>query len=161
MYAIVEIAGKQFRLEEKSRLRVPLLQAESGKKIEFDNILAFNDANGKLTIGTPKVDKVKVSATVIEHGREKKIVVFKKKRRKGYRVKNGHRQDFSLIEVNKIGGATAAKPKAEAKPKAKAEVIKKEVAKPKAAPKPITETKAKTAAKPKTTAKPKAEKKEA
>ncbi len=165
MYAIVEIAGKQFRVEEKSRLRVPLLQAESGKKVEFDNVLAFNDANGKLTIGAPNVDKVKVSATVIEHGREKKIVVFKKKRRKGYRVKNGHRQDFSLIEVNKIGGVSASKTKAEAKPKAepkaKTEAVKKETAKPKAAAKPKAETKPKTAAKPKaatkTAAKPKTE----
>ncbi len=171
MYAIVEIAGKQFRVEEKSRLRVPLLQTESGKNVEFDNILAFNDAKGKLTIGTPKVDKVKVSATVIEHGREKKVIVFKKKRRKGYQVKNGHRQDFSLIEVTKIGASAASKPKAEAKPKeeakpkvaaekvtkAKVATAKKETAKPKAAPKPKAESKPKTTAKPKTTSKPKAE----
>ena len=171
MYAIVEIAGKQFRVEEKNRLRVPLLQTESGKKIEFDNVLAFNDANGKLIIGTPKVDKIKVSATVIEHGREKKIVVFKKKRRKGYRVKNGHRQDYSLIIVDKIGAGSVAKQKTEAKStveakpktaqKAKVEVAKKAAAKPKPAAKPKVETKTKTAVKPKTAKKPKAEKKEA
>jgi large subunit ribosomal protein L21 len=173
MYAIVKIAGKQFRVEEKSRLRVPLLEAESGKKVEFDNVLAFNDAKGKLTIGAPKVDKVTVSATVIEHSREKKVIVFKKKRRKGYRVKNGHRQDYSLILVDKIGAGQAAKPKAEekpkaeAKPKAKSETVKTETAKPKAAPKAKAEAKPKTADKPKTTTKPKtaekpkAEKKEA
>ena len=174
MYAIVEIAGKQYRVEEKNRLRVPLLQTESGKKVEFDNILAFNDASGKLTIGAPKVDKVKVSATVIEHGREKKIVVFKKKRRKGYRVKNGHRQDYSLIIVDKIGSGSVAKPKADSKtkkddkpvsevitkaaPKAKETTAKKEVAKPKAAPKAKVAAK-KAAPKPKTAAKPKAESK--
>jgi large subunit ribosomal protein L21 len=165
MYAIVKIAGKQFRLEENKRLRVPLIDAESGKKVEFDNILAYNDAAGKLTIGTPNVEKVKISATVIEHGREKKVIVFKKKRRKGYQVKNGHRQDYSLIQVDKIGAGSAPKAKAETKPKA--EEVKKEAAKPKAAPKPKAEAKAKTTVKPKTTAKPKtaakpkAEKKEA
>ncbi len=123
MYAIVEIAGKQYRVEEKRRLRVPLLDIESGKKVEFDNILVFND-DKKVQIGTPTVSKVKVSATVIEHNREKKIVVFKKKRRKGYRVKNGHRQDYSLIMVDKIGAGTIAKAaepkKVESKPQKEA-----------------------------------------
>jgi len=171
MYAIVEIAGKQFRVKEKGRLRVPLLPVESGKKVEFENVLVLNDDKGKLTIGTPTVSKVKVSATVIEHSREKKIVVFKKKRRKGYQVKNGHRQHYSLIMVDKIGAGSAksetsakteepaaakvketpvAAPKADAKPEVKA----KTAAKPKTEVK--TTAKAKTAAKPKTEAKPKA-----
>jgi len=118
MYAIVEIAGKQFRVEEQSRLRVPLLPVESGNKVEFDKILLYRDKKDKLTIGAPTVAKVIISATVLEHGRDKKVVVFKKNRRKGYQVKNGHRQDFSVIEVNKIGAA--ARKKAVAKPKAEA-----------------------------------------
>lgn len=108
MYAIVKIAGKQFRLEEKRRVRVPLLNVESGNKVEFDNILVYND-DKNVQIGTPTVSKVKVSATVLEHNREKKIVVFKKKRRKGYQVKNGHRQDYSLIIIDKIGAGTVTK----------------------------------------------------
>ncbi len=124
MYAIVEIAGKQFRVEEQSRLRVPSLSVESGKKVEFDKVLLYRDKKDKLTIGAPTVAKVKVSATVLEHGRDKKVVVFKKKRRKGYQVKNGHRQGFSVIEVNKIGAAAARK--AAAKPKAEAKEEKKE-----------------------------------
>ena len=131
MYAIVEIAGKQFRVEEKRRLRVPLLQVENGKKVQLDKVLAFNDDKGNLTIGTPLVEKVSVSATVVENGSEKKIVVFKKKRRKGYQKKNGHRQDYSLIEINTIG-AGALKPKAESKVQAaekpKAEETAKQVA---------------------------------
>ena len=116
MYAIVEIAGQQFRVSEKDRLRVPLLDVESGKKVEFDKVLLFHDAKDKVTVGTPTVPKVKVTATVVEHGRDKKIIVFKKKRRKGYQKKNGHRQHFSLIEITKIGTAGRAKkaaPKAE------------------------------------------------
>ena len=174
MYAIVEIAGKQFRVEEKSRLRVPLLDVESGKKVEFGNVVVYND-DKKLQIGTPLVDKVKVSATVIEHNREKKIIVFKKKRRKGYQVKNGHRQHYSLIQVDKIGAGTvtaktqaepavkaetkaAEKPAAKTVPAAAKEKTKSSTAAKKApakkAEKPKTETKAKTtAAKPKTAAK--------
>ncbi|MCB0282692.1 MAG: 50S ribosomal protein L21 [Calditrichaeota bacterium] len=151
MYAIVEIAGKQFRVEEKRRLRVPLLQVENGKKVQLDKVLAFNDDKGNLTIGTPLVEKVSVSATVVEHGREKKIVVFKKKRRKGYQKKNGHRQDYSLIEINTIG-AGALKPKAESKVQAaekpKAEETAKQVAeKPKAPAKVKKADAEKTAAK--------------
>jgi len=158
MYAIVEIAGKQFRVEEKSRVRVPLLDVESGKKVEFGNIVVYND-DKKLQIGTPLVDKVKVSATVIEHNREKKIIVFKKKRRKGYRVKNGHRQHYSLIQVDKIGaGTVAAKPKAEAvvKTEIKPKVAEKAAAKEKAPAKTATKKTAAKAAPAKTTAKPKA-----
>jgi len=163
MYAIVEIAGKQFRVEEKSRLRVPLLDVESGKKVEFGNVVVYND-DKKLQIGTPLVDKVKVSATVIEHNREKKIIVFKKKRRKGYQVKNGHRQHYSLIQVDKIGAGTVTS-KTQAEPTAKKET--KTATKPaaKTAPKTVDQkakssaakaAPAKTAEKPKSVAKTKA-----
>ena len=149
MYAIVEIAGKQFRVQEKRRVRVPLLNVESGKKVEFGNVVVYND-DKKLQIGTPLVDKVKVSATVIEHNREKKIIVFKKKRRKGYQVKNGHRQHYSLILVDKIGaGTVSAEPKAAVKSEPKAKTAEKTAAKEKAAP---AKQAAKVESKPKATA---------
>lgn len=113
MYAIVEISGKQFRVEKDQRLQVPLQKGESGSKVNFDRVLLYNDDKGKVKVGTPTVDKMQVSATLLEHGREKKIIVFKKKRRKGYQVKNGHRQDFSLIKIDKIGAVKAAPKKKE------------------------------------------------
>ena len=172
MYAIIEIAGRQFRVEENKRLRVPLLNVESGKKIDFDNVLVYNDDKGKLSIGSPKVEKVKVSATVAEHGREKKIIVFKKKRRKGYQVKNGHRQDYSLIQINKIGAGTVAAaaakaepkkdaPKKESKPAAEKETAKAPVKKaaPKKAAKPAAKKETAKAPAKKTAPKKPAEKK--
>lgn len=113
MYAIVEIAGKQYRVEKDQQLQVPLLEAEAGSKVEFDRVLVFNDDKG-VKIGSPLIDKMKVSATVLEHGRGKKIIVFKKKRRKGYQKKNGHRQDFSVVKIDKIAAQKAAPKKAAA-----------------------------------------------
>ena len=140
MYAVVEIAGKQFRIEKNKNLKVPLLKAESGSKVEFDQVLAFTDDAGSTQIGQPLVTDMKVSATVVEHGRDKKIIVFKKKRRKGYQKKNGHRQGFSLIKIDDIAVVKAAKKapakKAEAeKPKAEVAEKKAPVAKKAAAPK--------------------------
>jgi len=120
MYAIVEIAGKQYRVEKDEQLQVPLLEAEAGSKVVFDRVLLYNDDKGKVTIGNPVVDKMKVSATVVEHGRGKKIIVFKKKRRKGYQKKNGHRQDFSVVKIDNIAAQKAA-PKKAATEKAAAE----------------------------------------
>lgn len=169
MYAIVEIAGNQYRVEKNKNLKVPLLHKESGAKVEFDRVLFYADDSGKNQIGQPVVKNMKVAATVLEHGRDKKVVVFKKKRRKGFRVKNGHRQGYSLIQIDNISAETAVKTektKAETKPKvepkAKAEtktvsktapVKTKEVKKAK--PKAKVETKAKAAPK-KTTAPKKA-----
>jgi len=118
MYAIVEIAGKQFRVEKDQKLKVPHLQAEGGSKIVFEEVLVYADDQGKTQIGTPVIKNMKVSATVVEHGREKTIIVFKKKRRKGYQKKNGHRQGYSIIKIDDIGVVKAA-PKA--KPKTKTE----------------------------------------
>ncbi|NOX38706.1 MAG: 50S ribosomal protein L21 [Calditrichaeota bacterium] len=101
MYAIVEIAGKQFRVEKDMQLKVPLLHREVGEKVEFDRVLLMGDENG-VKVGRPVVEGVKVMATVVENGREKKIIVFKKKRRKGYRKKRGHRQHFTRIKVEDI-----------------------------------------------------------
>ncbi|RMI03402.1 MAG: 50S ribosomal protein L21 [Calditrichaeota bacterium] len=104
MYAIVEIAGKQFRVEKEMTVKVPLLHKEVGETVEFDRVLLVNDGEA-VQIGRPVVEGARVAATVVEHGRDKKIIVFKKKRRKGYRVKKGHRQHFTRIQVNDISVA--------------------------------------------------------
>lgn len=101
MYAIVEIAGKQFKVQPEDKIVVPLLNSEVGSEVEFDRILAIND-NGKTTFGKPIIKNKKIVAKVEEHGREKKILVFKMKRRKGYRKMRGHRQGFTKITVQSI-----------------------------------------------------------
>ena len=101
MYAIVEISGKQFKVEKKQKLFVNRIDAKEGKKVSFDNVLMFSDGN-KLSIGSPVVSGVKVDAKVLKHLKSDKVIVFKKKRRKGYKVKNGHRQLITQIEINDI-----------------------------------------------------------
>tara|TARA_Y100000590_G_scaffold468916_1_gene653814 strand:+ start:10386 stop:10754 length:369 start_codon:yes stop_codon:yes gene_type:complete len=108
MYAIVDISGKQFRAEEGLELKVPHQKEEEGKKISFDRVLLFDDGSD-IKVGQPTVSGSAVEATVLEHGRDKKVPVFKKKRRKGYRVKNTHRQEFTLIRVENIKSGTSKK----------------------------------------------------
>ncbi len=115
MYAVVEIAGQQFRVEQDKNIKVPLLHEEPGKKITLDRVLFYSDDKGKHHIGMPVVKNIKVEATVVEHGRYKKVIVFKKKRRKGYQKKNGHRQHFTLLHIEKIGTKRAPKKAAAAK----------------------------------------------
>lgn len=103
MYAIVEIAGKQFRVEKDMNIKVPLMKKNVGDKIEFDRVLLVGGDKGT-KVGRPLVEGAKVKAKVIENGRDKKILVFKKKRRKGYRVLNGHRQHFTKIQIEKVSG---------------------------------------------------------
>jgi large subunit ribosomal protein L21 len=113
MYAIVNILGKQFKVKQGDRLKVPLLKDEVGKKIQFDQVLLTDDGKS-ITVGKPVIKNVMVEATLVENGRSRKILVYKKKRRKGYQRKNGHRQNFSLIEIKNIQTAT---PKKKAVPK--------------------------------------------
>ena len=120
MYAIVNISGKQFKATEGAKVRVPLQIGDAGSKVTFDNVLLVHDGTST-QIGTPTVSGVTVTATVIEHGREKKILVYKKKRRKGYERKNGDRQWFTDIEIQKIQ-ASAPKTK-KAAPKKKKPVV--------------------------------------
>ena len=101
MYAIVDIAGKQFKVEKDKFYYTPLLEGKDGDKVEFDNVLLVDDA-GKVKVGTPLVKGSKVSGKIMEHVQGDKVVVFKKKRRKGYRVKNGHRQDFTKVLIEDI-----------------------------------------------------------
>ena len=124
MYAIVNISGKQFKATEGARVRVPLQTGDAGTKVTFDNVLLLHDGSST-QIGTPTVTGATVTATVVEHGREKKILIYKKKRRKGYQRKNGHRQWFTEVEIQKIQ-ATATKTK---KPAKKAEPKVKETVK--------------------------------
>jgi len=101
MYAIVEISGKQFRVEPEMQIKVPLQHKAVGEALEFDRVLLVNDGTD-VKVGRPVVDGAKVQAKVVAHGREKKVIVFKKKRRKGYKVKRGHRQQFTKIQIEKI-----------------------------------------------------------
>jgi len=143
MYAIVEIAGQQFKVEKDQQIFVHRLDSKEGEKVTFDNVLLI-ETGGKVKVGSPNVSGAKVTAKVLEHLKGDKVVVFKKKRRKGYRVKNGHRQYLSKIEIQKIDEKAAAKkavkPKAAAKPKTKKAPAKKTTAKKttKKAPKKTT-----------------------
>ena len=120
MYAIVEIAGQQFKVEKDQQIFVHRLEEKEGTKVEFDNVLLI-DNNGKVNVGAPAISGAKVTAKVLDHVKGDKVVVFKKKRRKGYRVKNGHRQAFTQIEIQSIleKGATAKKAATTAKKEAK------------------------------------------
>lgn len=100
MFAIVTIAGQQFKVEEGQEIFVHQLEAKEGDELSFDQVL-LTDNDGKVSVGTPVLD-VKVNATVLGHQKGDKVIVFKKKRRKGYRVKNGHRQRFTKIKIDSI-----------------------------------------------------------
>ena len=119
MFAIVEIAGQQFKVAKDQKVFVHRLATEEGKKVSFNNVLMLSDGN-KVTIGAPAIDGAQVGAKVIKHLKGDKVIVFKKKRRKGYRVKNGHRQSLTEIVIESIVGSGAKKsaPVKEAKPEA-------------------------------------------
>ena len=119
MYAIVNISGKQYKATEGAMLRVPRQSGDSGTKLSFDDILLISNSDST-QVGKPNVSGAKVTATILNHGRERKILVYKKKRRKGYQRKNGHRQWYTEVEVQKIQLSTTKKkaaPKKTAKPK--------------------------------------------
>lgn len=101
MFAIVSIAGQQFKVQEGQELFVHNLNEEEGSSISFNDVLLLEDEKST-KVGTPVLDKVSVSATILGHQKGDKVIVFKKKRRKGYRVKNGHRQQFTKIKIEKI-----------------------------------------------------------
>ncbi|GBF18268.1 50S ribosomal protein L21 [Arenibacter sp. NBRC 103722] len=139
MYAIVEIAGQQFKVAKDQKVYVHRLQDEEGSKVTFDNVLLLEDGSN-ITIGAPAIDGAAVEAKVIKHLKGDKVIVFKKKRRKGYKKKNGHRQYLTELVIEGIIASGAkksekkAEPKKEAKPAAKkvevkAEAPKKEEAK--------------------------------
>jgi large subunit ribosomal protein L21 len=127
MYAIVEIAGQQFKVSKDLKVYVHRLPEQEGDKVSFDKVLML-DENGTVTIGAPAIDGASVEAKILKHLKGDKVIVFKKKRRKGYKVKNGHRQSLTqiVIEGIKASGSVkkAAAPKKEAAPKTETLVSK-------------------------------------
>ena len=124
MFAIVEIAGQQFKVAKDQKVYVHRLQGEEGSSVSFDKVYLLDDGT-QVTLGAPAITGASVEAKVVKHLKGDKVIVFKKKRRKGYRVKNGHRQSLTEILIQSIsakGGAKKAAPKKEAAPKAKAPV---------------------------------------
>ena len=101
MYAIVEIAGQQFKVEKGRKLYVHRLQGDEGSSVSFDKVL-LTDNDGQVKVGSPVVEGVTVAATILKHLKDDKVIVFKKKRRKGYKVKNGHRQFLTQILIDEI-----------------------------------------------------------
>lgn len=124
MYAIVEMAGQQFKVAKDQKVYVHRLQTEEGQKVTFDNVLLIEDGKN-ITIGAPAIDGAAVEAKVVKHLKGDKVIVFKKKRRKGYKTKNGHRQYLTEIVIENIvaAGAKKATKKAEAKTPAKKEAV--------------------------------------
>jgi len=101
MYAIVEIAGQQFKVEKDQSIFVHRLEGEEGSSVDFDKVLLIEDGK-KINVGTPVVEGAKVSAKILSHLKGDKVIVFKKKRRKGYRKKNGHRQYLTKLQIENI-----------------------------------------------------------
>jgi len=151
MYAIVEMAGQQFKVAKDQKVYVHRLQEDEGKKVTFDKVLLLEDG-GNVTIGAPVIEGAAVEAKVVKHLKGDKVIVFKKKRRKGYRKKNGHRQYLTEIVVEGILAkgakkAAPAKAKAEAKPAAEPKKAEKKAAAPKKeAPKATEDLSSKTVA---------------
>ncbi|MDT8394100.1 MAG: 50S ribosomal protein L21 [Bacteroidales bacterium] len=161
MYAIVEIAGQQFKVEKKQEIFVHRLEEKEGAKVEFSDVMLI-DNNGTINIGTPTIDGAVVSAKVLEHLKGDKVLVFKKKRRKGYQKLNGHRQQFTRIQISDI---LENVPKAAAKKEEKEATIadekpeaKKDVKKPASKKKATSAKEPKPAAKKEAKAAPKAKK---
>ncbi|MFK8059390.1 MAG: 50S ribosomal protein L21 [Polaribacter sp.] len=116
MYAIVEIAGQQFKVAKDQKVYVHRLQGETGSKVTFDNVLLTDD-KGNVTIGAPAIEGASVTAQILSHLQGDKVIVFKKKRRKGYRKKNGHRQALSEIQIESIAASGTKKATKKAEPK--------------------------------------------
>jgi len=146
MYAIVEIAGQQFKVEKDQQIFVHQLEGKAGDKVEFSNVLLIDDG-GKIAVGAPAVEGAKVTAKIVEHAKGDKVIVFKKKRRKGYAVKNGHRQRFTKIAIDGITAKGAKKPVAKKEEAPLKESTPKKAAAAKPAAKKTTTAKKETAAK--------------
>jgi large subunit ribosomal protein L21 len=101
MYAVFRSGGKQFRAEPGAHIRIPSIQAEPGEAVTFEEVLLASDDDA-VKVGEPLVEGAKVTAEVVRHGRDRKVIVFKRKRRKGFRKKQGHRQGFTEIRVDEV-----------------------------------------------------------
>ncbi len=117
MYAIVDIAGKQFKVTPDQHIYAPLLKGEAGSSVELGNVLLMGEGDD-LQVGAPSVSGARVAATILEHVKDDKVIIFKKKRRKGYRKKQGHRQQYTKLFIDEIlGDGQQASPKKKAEPK--------------------------------------------
>ena len=148
MFAIISADGRQYRVAKGDVIRFDRMKAEPGDSFETSQVLAIAEEDNKLKIGSPVVEGAKVEGTILEHGKDKKIIVFKRKRRKTYRRKYGHRQDHTLVKIDKISAKAPAAKKtvqkkvveetAEAtKPSVKKTAAKKTTAKKTTAKKPV------------------------
>jgi len=141
MYAVVNSGGKQYKIQQGEILRVEKISGDVGSPVTFDRVLMFSDGEN-VSIGQPLLDSVSVEGHIVEQGKAKKVIVFKYKRRKRYRRKNGHRQEFTAVQIDSIKAQGTKAPKA-AEPKTEAkEAAPKETAAKKAAPKKETAKKA-------------------
>ena len=102
MHAIVDIAGKQFKVAKDQYIYAPKMEGDAGTAVTFDKVL-LTDNDGDIKIGAPSLSGVKVSGKILEHVKGDKLIVFKKKRRKGYAKKNGHRQQYTKVQIESIG----------------------------------------------------------
>ncbi len=126
MYAIIETGGKQYRVQEGDVVTIEKLNAEAGQKVEFDKVLVLAE-EGDLKVGAPYVEGAVVSGEVVENGKGKKVIIFKYKAKKDYRKKQGHRQPYTMVKIESLGGKAAPKKTAPAKEvKAEAEEVKTE-----------------------------------
>ena len=134
MYALVDYSGNQILIKEGEKTRIPFTDKKVGTKIVFDNVLFIDDGKNK-KVGQPYINSFSINAKIVSHEKDKKIIVFKKKRRKGYQKKNGHRQNYTLIQVDSISAKTAAKKTTTKKTTTKKTTTKKTAAKKTAAKK--------------------------
>ena len=154
MFAIISTDGKQYHVAQGETIRLARIRAEPGDAFETDQVLAIGGEESELKLGKPVIVGAKVQGTILQHGRDKKVIVFKRKRRKTYRRKYGHRQAHTLVKIDKIiAKAPAAKKVAPEKTASKKAVVKKTAAKKAATTKAVPKKAApkKTAAKIKTT----------
>ncbi len=110
MQALVEHKGKQFIVEENLELKLPYLGGKEGDKVNIDKVLYLDDLKNK-TFGNPYITSLSITGKILSHGKEDKVIVFKMKRRKGYQVKNGHKQKFTLVKIDKFKKAKASSSK--------------------------------------------------
>ena len=114
MYAIIDIAGKQFKVSKNDNILVPKVTGEVGKSVEFDKVLLVSD-QGKISVGQPTLKGATVKAKILSFERGEKVIVYKKKRRKGFEVKKGHRQDYTKLEIQSIAASDSKEESKEAK----------------------------------------------
>ncbi len=113
MYAVIETGGKQYRVQEGDVITIEKLNVTAEEKVEFDKVLLFSDGDS-VQVGAPYVDALKVYGTVVENGKGQKVIIFKYKSKKDYRKKQGHRQPYTMVQIDSLGGKPSAKKEVEA-----------------------------------------------